>query len=71
MNLPNLSQPVIKAKPALSHSGKVMPSIDTGCVLSKCGLGALKCIPAYLLGGLPAVIACLGSAAPDCIACFT
>ncbi|MBI1227945.1 MAG: hypothetical protein GC192_22125 [Bacteroidetes bacterium] len=71
MNLPNLSAPVVRTSFATAGHEGVMPSVDIGCVISNCGLGAVKCIAAYFAGGLPAALACLGNAAPACIGCFT
>lgn len=70
MNLPNLSQPVLRTSHGAPATNGVMPSVDVGCVISNCGLGAVKCIAAFATGGLPAAIRCLGSAAPACINCF-
>ena len=71
MKLPNLSQPVARNYFGEAKQQGVMPSVDSGCVISNCGFGALKCIPAYLAGGVAGAIACLGNAAPSCIRCFT
>lgn len=72
MKLPNLAQPISRNAMVTPNSEAVLPSgINWGCVATNCGVAGLTCAASYLTGGIPAVITCLGGAAPSCIACFT
>ncbi|MEZ4993158.1 MAG: hypothetical protein R2824_22235 [Saprospiraceae bacterium] len=71
MKLPILAQPVSRNITGTQQPAGVIPSIDYGCIVTKCGAAGLGCVAAYFTGGVAGLITCLGSAAPGCIACFT
>lgn len=54
----------------VNSNSMVQQSVDVGCILSNCGLGAIGCVAKCLTSPV-CYIECIGSAAPQCMSCFT